>query len=693
MADLTTLDEATLKSLGQRLFSLWPTYKTDRRMIEERWLKNLRATRKIHDPEVLRLIPADRSKAYPGVTQWIVRGTIARLMQLLYPNSTEKNYGVKTSPLPDISVEQLQQVLDGLVIQKSQDGTDPRDVMLSDEEIEKAILEFAKGKAERMEIKVSDDLQEMDFVTLIRKVVRSAVVYNIGILKGPFNVKTKARTWKRNEFTGKYEAIEVDKYKPLFEFLPVWSWYPDMSAKDINHRDGDFERLVLSRADVQALAARPDFLADQINTYLAKHEYGNYQMEWYEQNMKAEPKSGQASVQQELTRKFVVLRWLGGVTGKELRAAGAANIKDEELGRVQRGDVWMIDDVVIKAKVIPFDEAINQYHIFCFEEDDLSILGSGQCDVVRDSQLSIGECARALLDNISVCGPMAEVNDDLLTPGQDTNLRKHKTWHRESSGGNSDAIPAVRDIHIDPHVMELKAAIELFMQFLDLESGLPPPSVGNVSGGGSEALRTSKNASMFLGAAALPIRDTVRNFDTFIVSAISALVAWNMRFDPNPSRDGDHQIIARGSTSLIAKEVLATNLNEFRASITPDEAPHLKPRKMLIERAKANDIPIDDFLEDESVANETIQRNAQAQQDAQKLQEELVHAQAEEMLTKAFEHVAKAQAESAGTNVSVAQLVIDALAQGHKAAAAHDSNTIAAHTATKPAPAPVKAAA
>ena len=678
------LDEAGLTKLGQRLFGLWPTYKTDRRMIEERWLQNLRAVRKIHDPAVLALIPADRSKAYPGVTQWIVRGTIARLMQLLFPN-TDKNYQVKNSVMPDISTEQLQQVLDALVAEKAGEGGDATQVMLTDEEIEKAISEFAKGKAERMQLKIDDDLGEMDFVTLIRKVVRSAVIYNIGILKGPLNLKKKSRTWQHNEFTGAWTAVEEEKYKPLFEFLPVWNYYPDLSAKDINHQDGEFERHIMSRADVQALADRPDFIGARIDEYLRKHLYGNYQPEWWETAMKSEPKSGQASVQQENTRKFEVLAYNGGITGAELRAAGAT-IPEHELGHMFIGNVWMIDGLVIKAKVAPLGEDVPQYHKFVFEDDDLSILGNGQCDVVRDSQLSIGECTRALLDNMSVIGPMVEVNDDLLAPGQDLSISKHKTWHREGEG-QSAALPAVRNINVESHIAELEGAISLFMRFLDLESGLPPPAVGNVSGGGSEALRTTKNASMFLGAAALPIRDTVRNYDTFTVSAIGALVAWNKKFDPNPSRDGDHDILAKGSTSLIAKEVLATNLNEFRASVTPDEAPHVDPRKMLIERAKANDIPIEDFLVDEDKANQAIQAQSQAQQAQLDSQEDLIAAQVQETLTRAFEHVAKAEAASAGTNVSVAQLVIQALSEGNKASAEQDRNAIAAHTATKPQPA------
>ena len=672
------INDDALNRLGRRIFGLWPTHVSDRRQIEERWMKNLYQVRKIYDPEVLSMIPADRSKAYPGMTAWMVRGTIARLMQMLWPQ-TEKNYGVRASPLPDLSTEQLQQVLDSLVQEKAQGG-DASQVELSDAEIEKGIREFAKGKAESMEKKIDDDLQEMEFVTLARKVVRSATIYNIGILTGPFHKKVKARTWRRDVNTGAYKAVEVDKYKPLFEFLPVWNHYPDMTATDLTKQDGKFDRHIMTRAEVEELAQRPDFIATRITDYLERNQSGNYKAQWWESVMKGEPKSAQAAISGKESRKYEVLSYWGHVTGHELRGAGVT-IADADLGRSFHSNVWMIDDVTIKAKLAPLGETVQHHHIFVFEDDDLSILGNGLCDTLRDSQVSLNETVRAALDNAGVIGPMAEINTDMLTPGQSMALSKHKSWLRESNGGQSDAIPAVRNVSIDSHIHELLPLIQLFLSFGDKESGLPPASLGDTSGGGSEALRTQRNASMFLGAAALPVRDTVRNYDTFTISMISALVAWNKKYDADQSRDGDHNIIARGSTSLIAKEVLAQSLAEFKASLTPDELPHIKPRALLIERAKANDIPIDDLMEDEDKAERIIERNAQQQAAMAQGQMDLVTAQVKEVLSKALEHEAKASSEQAAVGTTVLQTIIDAINTSNKHSVDRAKTLVAAHAA------------
>jgi hypothetical protein len=170
---------------------------------------------------------------------------------------------------------------------------------------------------------------------------------------------------------------------------------------------------------------------------------------------------------------------------------------------------------------------------------------------------------------------------------------------------------------------------------------------------------------MFLGAAALPIRDTVRNFDSFTMSVINALVKWNMKYDPNPTRDGDFNTIARGSTSLIAKEVLAASLDAVRQTVTPDEAPHIKTRELLKMRLQARDVPVEMIMEDEDKANQTIEANRKAQQSATEQQQALIEAQVNETLAKAVAAIAKAHKDDASINQDAAALLVEALGTGH----------------------------
>lgn len=653
-----TIDEAKLDEFGKRLFSTFETYKKDRKAAEERWMKNLRQFRGIYDPELLKMISADGSKAYPKLTRWKVIAAVARLMQMLFPQ-TEKNFTLKPGPVPNLPTATLQALLDEISA-ANQTGQP-----LTNDQIEQAIKNRAEALAANMEKKVSDDLAEMDYVTLARRVVMSAAIYNVGVLKGPFHEEYKERNWRLRQ-DGKYVAEEVTKYKPRMEFTRLWGWYPDMTAESIDKQDGAFERHVMTRAQVEALASRKDFLKDRVLKWLNDHASGNYSAEWWESELESEKKSDRQNTSEKQSRKYVVVSYVGAVSGHDLRAAGVT-IKDEDLGRTFNSSVWMIDNTVIKCRLFPLENT-QHYHVFVFEEDDLSLLGNGLPDVLRDSQLSLAEATRGALDNMSVVGPMAEVNIDLLAPGETTEIRKHKTWRREGEG-NAASQPAVRAFSVESHLAELTALMKVFMEFADLESGQPPQSVGDLSQGGTEALRTQGNASMFLGAAALPIRDTVRNFDTFTVSVMTALVKWNEKYDPNPLRDGDSEVIARGSTSMIQKETLAQSLDVFRSTLAPDELPHLKTRELLKIRARARDIPIEDILEDEATAKANIERIQGAQVQQAQDQAALVQAQTRDFLAASMKKIAEAQAAEANISVDTFLAIIEALASGDKQAA------------------------
>lgn len=664
MADELVLNEAQMTALGNRLGQEWEMYRDDRKSAEEHWLQNLRQFRGVYDPEMARLIPNDRSKAYPKLTRWKCIGTVARLMQMLFPQ-TEKNWALQPSPMPNLSREQLQTVLDALVAKKAQaQSIDPAQVECSDEEIEKAILDYATARAERMALKISDDLAEMEFITLARRVVFSAVLYNVGVLEGPMHMQYPVRTWAKDQFTGKYTATDSVKLKPLFEFLPVWEWYPDMTAKTLDKQDGYFRRRIQTRRQVEDLAKRPDFLKDNIMQWLARHRDGNWKSEAWETQLQSEKKSDQTSVGRRDSKKYIVLSYWGDVTGHELRACGA-DIADDDLGKTFTGNVWLLDKTVIKAKVAVIDDPSLNHHVFVFEEDDLSLLGNGQCDTLRDSQLSLSEMTRMLLDEASVGGENLLIFPEMLEPGQSHNIASHKVWKQEGQGQQA-MNPAVRPVARQSRVADLLTGVKTFLEFANNESGLPPPSLGDTSQGGSEALRTQANASMFLGAAALPIRDTVRNYDTFTTSVISALMKWNMKYDPNTSRDGDYQALGRGSTSLIAKEVLANSLDQFRTTLSPEEQAHLNVRKMLEIRAKARDIPIEDVLLPIEEAEANVQAMHAAQSKLQELQSQEVEAKVHQIMADALKKVAEAHKADASVSMDAFNLLLEVFNGGGK---------------------------
>jgi hypothetical protein len=653
------VDQARMERLGIRMGEQFDQYKKDRRETEQQWLRNLRQVKGVYDPEIANVIPDDQSTAYPKITRTKVIGTVARLMEMLFPQ-TEKNWGIAPSPLPNLSESDLQIVLDGLAApgEDGQPAPEP-----TTQQIEEAVFKYAKLKSERMSKEIDDQLVELDYITLARRIIFSGVQYSIGILKGPMVKHREGRTWVKDPLTRRLTAKTVKKLMPFYEAVSVWDWYPDMSAKDFEQMDGSYQRHIMSRNQFAELAKRPDFKADTIKKWLRDNTAGNYkELDWEtELRIKADRKN----LTDLAGRKYEVWEWWGFVSGHDLKACGVP-VPDDQLDMELEANLWGIGKILIKHKLNPFDEKIRPFHVFVYEEDDINLTGNGLPQTVRDSQMAIGEAARMLLDNASVvCGDMVEINIDLLSPGQSLDIHARKAWLREGTGSEA-GLPAVRPLQLNSHINELTGIINLFMGFADMETALPPPAMGDPTKGGSEALRTTGGMSMLMGAAALPIRDTVRNFDKFTVSFIGSLYYWNMEFNDNEDIKGDYQVVARGSTSLIAKEVRATSLDQFSMTLTEDERMHVSTRKLLEERMKSRDIPLD-VLDDVKTVEARQTQKAQIQQQLADEQSRKLDAEAKKLVSAAFKDVAQAVAAQTGANVETFNAIVEGVTSANKA--------------------------
>lgn len=644
----------SMKKLGQSKSKEFEQYKKDRRDIEFEWLRNIRQVKGIYDPEIKALMQPDQSTAYPKITRQKLIGTVARLMEMLFPQ-TEKNWGIAASPIPDLSQTDLQAVLDALQQQNPQ-------VPPTDDQIKDAIVKFASSRAENMEKVIEDQLDEIDYVSMARKVIYSGAHYSCGVLQGPMVRTREGRTWSKDPATGmlvaKVEQINV----PYYEQVSVWDWYPDLSAKDFEQMDGEFRRHVLSRNKVRELAKRPDFMADVIIKWLQDNIAGNYQELHWEKTLR-EKSSDRSNVSNMTGRKYELWEWWGSVSGHELSQCGVS-VPDDQLAMEVEGTIWGIGDIVIKAKLNPYDAKIRPFHTFVFEDDDVNLTGSGLPIVVRDSQLAVAEASGMLMDNAGlVCGDMLEINTELLMPGQTPDVYARKKWLRDDTGASA-AYPAVRPVQMEAHISELINVVNLFTGFADTETALPPPTMGDPTKGGSEAMRTTGGMSMLMGAAALPIRDTVRNFDKFTTSFIGSLYYWNMQFNPDPSIKGDCTIIARGSTSLIAKELRASSLDQFRQTLSPEEQMHVNTRKLLEERMKARDIPLDVLDPEADVQQKLDAQSAQAQQDKQ-IQNELINAEIKQGIAAAVKDIASANKATAAVTVDTFNAIVDGIENEH----------------------------
>jgi hypothetical protein len=668
-APVRKLNSQVLQQLGNSLNQLFNQYKSDRRLSELKWMRNLRQYLGQYDPEIEREI-GSRSRAYPRVTRVKCISVLSRIMNLMYPGN-ERNWSLTASPSPQMDPKDVMQAVQAMVAKNQQAGIQepPSDGLIMD-----AVQALADERAQALSLLIDDQLQEiggdqtLDVIALDRKVADSAIKYGIGYLEGPYVRKEQQSGWAATEEGLKPYTRTL--YKPQFDFSSVWDTYIDMSSRHDIPGDGYFLRKVLGKKELRKLADRHDFFAEQIKDYIRQNPGGNYKPLEFESELRAMGTRAHINDQRRQDvqgNKYEVIVWKGPVAASQLTQLGA-DVPDKYAADDVDAEVWLIDSVVIKADInqwrkLGIDD-VKTLHAFVFDEDDTSPIGNGLPNVMRDSQMSIAAATRMLLDNASVtCGPNLELNLSLLRTDQDLeSVSAYKMWYRDDTDPLSAQYPAVRNVSIDGHLDDLQKMIEMFMRFADMETFVGPATGGDLEKAPSEPMRTAAGASMLRSDAALPFKDIIRNFDSYKQSQILSLVQFNKKFNPDFAPEGDYDVIARGATSLIAKEVRGMQIDMLSQTLTPEERDWIKEDAFIRQKFAVRDM--DDMMvsKDQAMRNRAERMASMSQMN--ELQQQLMQAQIRETLASALKDISQSQKNSAAADAQTTNAALDILEHG-----------------------------
>lgn len=672
------LDQSVLRNMGAHYKMLFDRFAAERIPAEQKWLKNLRQYLGIYDPDAERMLARNRSRAYPRLTRMKCISMLSRLMNLMFPGN-EDNWELNASPSPSMAPETVADAVSELMRELAANG---EQVQLTQELVDEAIRNLSRKQAKQMTLLLKDQLMELggnqtvDWITLNRKVIDSGIKFGIGVLEGPFVRKIETSGWmlqaeattdeQGNQVPGGFKPDTKTSYKPQYDHLPVWDFYPDMSARDLPG-EGYFVRKILGRSALRKLADRPDFFPTQVKQVLLQMPGGNFRAKGWETELRTMGVALQSDATTNAPsgrEKYEVIIWKGPVSAAMLMEAGADVPEHMRTDDVD-AELWMVDNWVIKAEVNAWRKMglkLQQVHIFQFDEDDTSPIGQGLPGIVRDSQLSLCAAVRMSLDNASItCGPNLEVNTGLLRADQDlTSVEAYKMWYRDDEGPSAQ-FPAVRELKFDGHLAELQNLSKMFLEFAEMETFIGPSTGGDFSKMPSEPMRTAAGASAVRGDAALPFKDIVRNYDSFTQSTIWSLVIFNKKFNPTAAPEGDYDVIPRGATSLIAKEVRGMQIDALSQTMTPEERDHVDERQFMEAKFASRDLT--GMLVSEDVARRNKAARAAAAQEDRDTQKRMIEAEIRGMLADAFKSISQGQKNAAGadkTSVETAVSMIEA---------------------------------
>ena len=565
-------DDSPGQRLGKKLLDEFLKVEKDRRQVEDRWLRCLRQYKAQYDPEVLASIPKDKHGKYLRSTVFIAHTAAkldtlkARLVELLFPSSGDRNWAIEPTPEPSVDPALVQLYVDDL-------ATKGLPVPSSESE---AISGAAKMAAEGMARLIDDQLSEHgrhpSYEVVCNRVIKSGLIYGTGVLKGPLVERRSRQQFVRDDSGAwRLATLPGGDLHPYFEHVLPWAIYVDQMVIDPAQLSFVWQEHIFSRRELYDLGDSPGFRKDIIREHIKENKEGDAKLKEYERSLLGLSGGGdgtQTSDGGAYKGSYRLLERWGFLPGEDILEAG---IPEETLlqaypdgfdeAATYEACVWMTaDGKVIKAALSPLEGVAIPYCFFQPYKDESGFWAEGLCDRLRPVQEAVNATSRMTLDHAAITtGPQIAVNVSALQAGEDaTRVHPLKVWLFDSA---EDMNQAIRVIDLGSHISELMAVTEKFSQHSD-EISLPRYMSGDnrgVRGAGD----TASGLSMLMGMASMPVKDMVRLFDSGITEVfIPNMYRWNMRFAEDPRVKGDFNIVARGTSALIAQELMGKRLIE-----------------------------------------------------------------------------------------------------------------------------------
>ena len=447
----------------------------------------------------------------------------------------------------------------------------------------------AKEAARKMEKLIHDQIEESNGSSELRNAIFESALFGTGIIKGPFNHNKTIGRWNKDETTGDRNYSPISVRVPRIEFVSIWDFFPDPNATTIDECEYAFHRHKLNKSQLRALAKLPYFSKECIRECLALGP--NYEERDYEHELKDDARTEEYGAGQ-----FEVLEYWGIMDAEYAREAGM-ELPDEvdDLDEVQI-NAWICNGKLLRSVVNPFTPNRLPYNAFSYERNPYSFFGIGVAENMDDSQQIMNGHARMAIDNLALSGSLVfDVDESALVGGQSMEIYPGKVFRRQA-GMPGQAIHGVKFPNTSQENMMM---FDKFRQLADEQTGIPSYSHGQT--GVQSMTRTASGMSMLLGAASLNIKTVVKNLDDFLLKPLGqAYYQWNMQFfDGDLDIEGDLEIKAMGTNSLMQKEVRSQRLTMFlQTAQNPAIAPFVKISKIISELAYSLDLDPDEILND-----------------------------------------------------------------------------------------------
>jgi hypothetical protein len=564
-----------ITNLAGHIRTKWDVMRTAKmQTVEKRLLQCLRQRRGEYEEDKIKqirdqggsdiymMLSSNKSRA---LSSWIRDTTSSEQDGAALP------FTLNPTPVPDIPPNIAQRAY--ATMQQELQQAAAMGIIPSDDELEEYVearkemivnhlREEAQEAADRMKMKMNDQLAEGGCGGEFQLFVDDLATFPYAVMKGPVVVKRKTFKWVPG-VEGNFDLQTVDELIPTWVRVDPFNIYWAPHASHPDHGDM-IERHKLTRQALNSLIGVEGYSEKAIRAVLDDYGRGGL-AEWLwvdAQKAVAEGKSLSA-VTANSDGLIDALQFWGSVQGKVLIEWGIDEGSVEDPLAEYPVEAWLIGNWVIKATINPDPLGRKPYYKACYEEVPGAWAGNSPLDLIRDCQDMCNASARALANNMGIAsGPQVWMNIDRLPHGEEiTQMYPWKIWQFSADPlGNSS--PPVDFFQPTSLSQELMTIYDRFSALADEFSGVPRYMTGDAAAGG--AGRTASGMSMMMNNAGKSIKQVIANIDRNVIEPlVERLWFYNMKYSEDMDLKGDVKIVARGASALMVKEAAAQRRNEL----------------------------------------------------------------------------------------------------------------------------------
>ena len=496
---------------------------------------------------------------FMGVTEGKCRAFVSWVADIL-ANAEERPWTLRATPIPDIPDAMKEVVADVLRQEIAINGVE-FDVENRIRELKDFAFKHAQQRAEKAtrlhETKIHDQMEAGNWRDAFDAFIEDLAWAPTAFIKAPvFRYKKKLR-WR--------EGTMFEQYVPTMcvERVDPRNIYPSPDSTDTQTGSYLFELKQMRPHELKEAAMVPGFQSPAIEYVLADNNQGF--TDWVSAACSSTVPTVTKKDTDDKAPIYDVAIMYGRVAGSMLVNFGL----EVDPQMYYESEVWIINDVVIRAILNPHPLCRRPIEGCSFAPRPGAFWGRGIPLILKDIQRVANAAARALVVNMGFSsGPITEYDQDrLINEEKVEEVAPYRVYAVETDAGGGGH-SAFRFSKIQSYAPEFQAVYDRFSREADDLSGIPAYVIGSpqVAGAG----RTLGGLALLMGNAAKGIKRNLSTIDKRVIEpVVEKYYVLNMLYDDDMSIKADAEIVARGSSGLLQRELSQARTVEVLAVLTP----------------------------------------------------------------------------------------------------------------------------